>query len=91
MAPRVWNLGFTSIQIPSETGSGLLTLRVDAQKNSMMRLFSFDHIYINCRFPIMEELVNSILPTTWNRGGGGGGALATCIYILTACRQEASK
>ena len=27
-------LGFTSIQIPSETGSGLLTLRVDAKKTS---------------------------------------------------------
>ena len=31
MAP----LEFTSIQIPSETVSGLLTLRVDAQKNCL--------------------------------------------------------
>ena len=35
MAGLGWNLGFTSIQIPSETISGLLTLRVDAQKNCL--------------------------------------------------------
>ena len=35
MALRGWNLGFKSIQIPSETGSGLLTLRADAQKNCL--------------------------------------------------------
>ena len=28
-------LGFISIQIPSETGPALLTLRVDAQKNTL--------------------------------------------------------
>ena len=41
MTRRGWNLRFTSFQMPSETGSGLLTLRVDAQKNGLNDVFLF--------------------------------------------------
>ena len=49
-------LGFTSIQIPSETGLALLTLRVDAQKSCVNDL-TISTLIAGSLLEINEQLV----------------------------------